>query len=76
MIYFKDESQIEIKMERDIEERVLGDLESNPVQLVGLHQKGLRSKQHWDPEISAYPTNILEQISMLIAESEEFIFQI
>ena len=33
-------------MERGIEERILGDLESNPVQLVGLHEKGLRSKQH------------------------------
>ena len=41
-------------MERGIEERVLGDLESNPVQLGGLHEKDVRSKQQWDSEISAY----------------------
>ena len=69
----KGESQNKIKMERGIEEKDLG---VNWVQLEGHHKKGLRSKQHWDPEISAYLSNSLEQISVLITESEEFIFQI
>ena len=63
-------------MERSIEERGLRDLESNPVQLGGLHEKGVRSKQQWESEISAYLTYKLEQISRLIAESGEFTFRI
>ena len=41
----KRKSQIEIKMERGIEERGLEDFESNPVQLIGLQEKGVQSKQ-------------------------------
>ena len=56
--------------------RGFGNLDSNPVQLVQLYEKDVQNKQHWDPEISTYLTNRLEQISMLIAESGEFTFQI
>ena len=70
------ESQIEIKMEKSIEERGLGDLESNPVQFRGLHEKDVQSMQQWDPEISVYITNKLEQIFTRIAESVEFTFRI
>ena len=63
-------------MDRGIEERDLGDLEPNSVQLVGLHEKGLWSEQHWDLDINTSFTNKLEQISMLISESGEFTFWI
>ena len=57
-----------------IEERDLGDLESNPILLDWLYEKDLQSKQHWDQETSAYLTNKLEQISMWIVESGNFTF--
>ena len=56
-------------MEMSIEERDLGDMDSNPVQLGRLYNKSVWSKQYWDPEISAYFTNRLGQISMQIGES-------
>ena len=71
----KGESQVEIKMERGLRKRfrVFG---VNLVQLGGLLERSVRSKQQWDPEISAYLTDKLEQISMLNAESGEFTFRI